>query len=169
MYDHLERTSTAGSITALARSHAGGRALQSQDARRATTRIPRRGAAPDQDVGVEVGVSGPGDGTGPHGHLLEQRVLGAERLEDGPPQERADVALRTMSSRRPDSRCRATARTHDLGVTGSTDRTVGRAAHRSRRARTTKKPPIRMTPQSTAAASQRACVAVGSSATLHSA
>jgi hypothetical protein len=63
------------------------------------SRLPRCGAVPDWDVGVEVDVARPGDRAGPHDYPLEQRVVGAERLERRPPQERADVPIDDVAVR----------------------------------------------------------------------
>ena len=99
--DDLTKARSSGSrgSDAAGRIRRGGRALQSQDARRVKSGIPWRRAAPDQDVGVQVDASGPGDGAGVHGHLPEPSVVGAQGLEDRSPEKRVDVALDDIAVR----------------------------------------------------------------------
>ena len=73
--------------------------------RRAGARVGRTRAAPDQGIGIEVEIARPHERAPADRHLSETVCVGSERLEDGSPQERAQVPLDhvTVGQREPDS------------------------------------------------------------------
>ena len=82
----------------------GSRALDGKNPRRAGFRVCRTSASPDERVWVKIEVARPDQRASADRHLAEAVLVGAERLEDRPPQERAQVTLNNVAvgEREPD-------------------------------------------------------------------